>query len=187
MTRMRWSCVALVLCVMASGRRPVIAQGATTCDSPCKVTHLPLVGPRGTACDSPCKLQHMPLVQGNEQPVPNTNPLRELQRNVQAANGAAYFEYQVDKPAKLAPGSLEPAYPDSLRVKGVEGEIVASFIVDTTGRAEAASFRVLKPGYPLFVAAVRNALPMMRFTPAELAGVKVRQLVQRPFVFSLPH
>ena len=32
---------------------------------------------------------------------------------------------------------------------------------------------------------MRDALPLMRFTPAEAGGGKVRQLVQQPFIFSL--
>ena len=152
---------------------------------------MPVVA-QGTACDSPCKMTYLPLIRRIDAPVPNSNPLAELQGKVGGVNrvsGAsqAYFEYQVDKPAVIAPGSPEPIYPDSLKVKKVEGEFIASFIVDTTGNVELASFRVMKPGHPLFIASVRNALPLMRFVPAELAGMKVRQLVQRPFVFSLPH
>jgi outer membrane biosynthesis protein TonB len=38
---------------------------------------------------------------------------------------------------------------------------------------------------PLFDEAVRSALGRMRFAPAEIAGRKVRQLVEMPFVFAL--
>ena len=37
----------------------------------------------------------------------------------------------------------------------------------------------------LFTQAVKNALPNMRFYPAEVGGKKVKQLVQQPFTFSL--
>jgi protein TonB len=37
----------------------------------------------------------------------------------------------------------------------------------------------------LFAAAVRTALPTMRFLPAEISGKKVRQQVQQPFVFNV--
>jgi protein TonB len=72
-------------------------------------------------------------------------------------------------------------------VKKVEGAFTARFIVDTTGRIEVASFQVVKRGHPLFIAAVRDVLPLMRFIPAEVAGVKVRQWVERTFPFTLPH
>jgi periplasmic protein TonB len=44
---------------------------------------------------------------------------------------------------------------------------------------------VLKSSHEQFTAAVRNALPNMRFYPAEVGGRKVKQLVQQPFTFSL--
>jgi outer membrane biosynthesis protein TonB len=37
----------------------------------------------------------------------------------------------------------------------------------------------------LFADAVRAALGRLRFTPAEVGGKKVSQLVQMPFVFTL--
>ena len=47
------------------------------------------------------------------------------------------------------------------------------------------SFKVLKSSHQLFTQAVKDALPMMLFRPAEVGGEKVRQLVQQPFTFSL--
>lgn len=96
-----------------------------------------------------------------------------------------YFDFQVEKPAASAPGSPGPRYPDILRSGGVEGEVLAQFEVDTLGRVNIASFRVLRSTHALFEQAVRSALPNMRFLPAEVGGRKVRQLVQQPFVFNL--
>jgi protein TonB len=96
-----------------------------------------------------------------------------------------YFEFQVEKPAMAAPGSTSPRYPDILRSAGVEGEALVQFVVDTTGRAEMNTFKVLKATHELFGAAVKNALPNMRFLPAEVGGKHVKQLVQQPFVFAI--
>ena len=96
-----------------------------------------------------------------------------------------YFEFQVEKPVVPAPGSTSPRYPDMLRQAGVEGEVLAQFVVDTTGRAEANSLKILKSSHDLFVQSVRNALPQMKFIPAEVGGRKVKQLVQQPFTFSI--
>ena len=63
--------------------------------------------------------------------------------------------------------------------------MIAQFIVDTTGRAEPISFKVLRTTHELFAEAVRTALPKMRFIPAELGGRKVKQLVQQPFSFTI--
>lgn len=97
----------------------------------------------------------------------------------------AYGELEVEKPVMPAPNSAAPAYPDMLRQAGVEGEALVSFVVDTTGRVEAGSFKVIRATHDLFAAAVRNALPRMRFIPAEVGSNKVRQLVQQPFSFAL--
>ena len=96
-----------------------------------------------------------------------------------------YFEFQVEKPVVPAPGSTSPRYPDMLRQAGVEGEVLAQFVVDTTGRAEAGSLKILKSSHDLFIQSVRNALPQMKFIPAEVGGRKVKQLVQQPFTFSI--
>jgi len=96
-----------------------------------------------------------------------------------------YVEWQVEKPAMTVAGSPAPRYPELLKAAGVEGEVIASFVVDTTGRADPSSFKILKSTNELFVAAVRTALPSMRFLPAEAGGKKVRQLVQEPFVFTI--
>jgi protein TonB len=96
-----------------------------------------------------------------------------------------YFEFQVEKPVVPAPGSVSPRYPDMLRQAGVEGEVLAQFVVDTTGRAEPGSLKILKSSHDMFVQSVKNALPQMKFIPAEVGGRKVKQLVQQPFSFSI--
>jgi protein TonB len=95
-----------------------------------------------------------------------------------------YSETQVDKPALSVPGAT-PRYPEVLRAAGVEGRVEVSFVVDTTGRAESGSLRIISATNELFGAAVRTALPAMRFLPAESGGRKVKQLVQQPFVFTI--
>ncbi len=96
-----------------------------------------------------------------------------------------YFEYQVEKPVMSVPGSPQPRYPDILKSAGVEGEVVVAFVVDTTGRADVGSLKILKSTHELFAAAVKTALPGMRFLPAEIGGKKVKQQVQQPFVFNI--
>jgi protein TonB len=72
-----------------------------------------------------------------------------------------------------------------LRSANVEGEVLAQFVVDTTGRADMSTFKILKSSHDLFTNSVRNVLPNMRFYAAEIGGRKVKQLVQMPFQFTL--
>ena len=96
-----------------------------------------------------------------------------------------YFDFQVEKPAAMLPGSPSPRYPDILRAGGVEGTVLAQFEVDTTGRVIISTFRVLRTDHAMFEQAVRSALPNMRFLAAEVGGRKVKQLVQQPFTFAM--
>lgn len=100
-------------------------------------------------------------------------------------NNTTYYEFQVEKTAVQDPNSPKPQYPEILRSAGVEGEVEAQFVVDTNGRADVGSFKILRSTNDLFASAVRSVLPHLRFLPAEVGGRKVRQLVQLPFSFSI--
>jgi TonB family protein len=99
--------------------------------------------------------------------------------------GQPFLEYQVDEPVKTVPGSAVPLYPPDLKARKVDGEVVVAFVVDTAGLAEVTTLKILKSTNELFTEAVRAALPEMRFVAAMVAGRKVRQLVQQPFVFNI--
>src|SRR5690348_13383943 len=103
----------------------------------------------------------------------------------QPVSDQPYFEFQVEKQVAALPDNPRPRYPDMLRSANVEGEVLAQFVVDTTGRAEMNTFKVLKSSHDLFTNSVKSALANMRFYPAEVGGRKVKQLVQMPFVFGL--
>jgi protein TonB len=91
----------------------------------------------------------------------------------------------VEVAARLRPGSPVPRYPDELRDARLEGRVLARFVVDTAGRVEPASVRIVSSTHPLFASAVRAILPTLRFTPARARGTKVRQLVELPFEFEV--
>ncbi len=92
---------------------------------------------------------------------------------------------QVDRPVVPLGGTRVPRYPDILRRARTEGVVVATFVVDTLGRVEPASFRTGAASHPLFEESVRSAVLAMRFRPAEAAGRRVRQLVEQRFIFTL--
>ena len=96
-----------------------------------------------------------------------------------------FLESEVNKPASLIPGTQGPRYPDVLRAAGVTGEVRAQFVVATNGFADMSTFKVLTKTDDRFEKAVRNSLPHMRFDAAEIAGTKVKQLVQQTFEFNL--
>jgi protein TonB len=91
----------------------------------------------------------------------------------------------VEKPVVPAPGNSPPRYPEMLKSQNVEGEVLAQFVVDTSGRVEMNTFKVLKSSHELFTQSVRQSLQSARYLPAEVGGKHVKQLVQQPFVFGL--
>jgi TonB family protein len=92
---------------------------------------------------------------------------------------------EVDTAVVRSQTSAAPAYPVELLTKKIEGMVLARYIVDTTGFADTASFEVVRSTHPAFIAAVREALPYMRFSPAKIGTTRVRQLVEQPFTFRI--
>ena len=97
-----------------------------------------------------------------------------------------YFEFQVEKPAEMLSESPKPKYPSVLESSGIAGEVQAQFVVSSAGKADMDSFKVLKSTNELFTQAVKNVLPRMRFSPAQIGGKPVNQLVQQSFQFAVP-
>ena len=92
---------------------------------------------------------------------------------------------EVDTAVVRSQNSAAPAYPLKLLEARVMGTVAARYVVDTTGFADTASFTVLRSTHPEFVAAVREVLPYMRFSPAKIGSLKVRQLVEQSFTFRI--
>ena len=109
------------------------------------------------------------------------------QASVAKTTESVLTEAEVASPvqADLTPSSA-PKYPAELLSSGKEGEVLVSYVVDTTGLVLPETFTVLRASDQRFADAVRSALPSFRYTPATAAdGRKVRQVVQAPFAFAL--
>jgi periplasmic protein TonB len=103
-----------------------------------------------------------------------------------ANNNTTYFEFQVEKPAESMPDNPKPKYPSVLESSGIAGEVQAQFVVRSDGKADMDTFKVLKSTNELFTQSVKNVLPRMRFSPAQIGGKPVNQLVQQAFQFAVP-
>ena len=93
--------------------------------------------------------------------------------------------FQVDTVAEPIPETLAPRYPRELRSREVRGSVVAEFVVDTVGRIEPGTFRVISSDDPAFTTAVRDLLPGARFLPAINEGHLVPQIVRQTFLFDV--
>lgn len=102
-----------------------------------------------------------------------------------ASDDSVYSILNVEEIAVRAEGSAAPIYPQELMEQAVEGAVLTTFVIDTTGRADTSTIHILKSAHPLFVQSVRTAIPGMRFSPAMVQGRKVRQIVEQQFQFRM--
>lgn len=92
-----------------------------------------------------------------------------------------YFEFQVDVRAVFLPDSTIAPRPTARRAaKAADEDALVQFVVDTLGRPDGTSFKVLVARDRSLVAEARDALPRWRFRPATRGGCLVPQLVQTP-------
>jgi TonB family protein len=112
--------------------------------------------------------------------------LRDAISRASVPHGSGPFrEWEVERVAVPLADNPVPDYPESLRRAQIEGQVLVSFVVDTTGAAVPTSARVLGSSHELFSRAVRAVLPRLHFVPARSAGAKVEMLVEQPFRFVL--
>ena len=115
---------------------------------------------------------------------PRPEPVAPLSPGAEAPTASEGVYEEIVRPMLLS-GSRTPKYPEILREAGVEGEVLVSFAVDESGEPDVATLKVIQSTHELFSVAVREALPGMRFRPAERGGRKVKLTVQEPFTFTL--
>jgi TonB family protein len=96
-----------------------------------------------------------------------------------------YTAIQVDQQVERYESSAAPVYPPELSAQGKEGQVVAEYVVDATGRVDTTTIQVMQSDHPRFTESVRAALAEARFRPAKRAGKAVRQLVQQRFRFKV--
>jgi hypothetical protein len=77
-------------------------------------------------------------------------------------------------------------YPESMTATNARADVLASFIVDTTGSVDPRSIVVMDDSDPRAAAAVPASLALFQFRPAITSGVKVRQRVIQAIRFEPP-
>jgi TonB family protein len=129
---------------------------------------------------------------GRPTPDPLTDGVRFAKDSIEAPGIAplpgldsAFSVLEVDSAVTRHPWSAAPAYPPEMLRRRIEGNVFVRYVVDTSGFADVASFEVLRSTHDDFAAAVRSALPDMRFNPARIGKRRVRQLVEQEFSFKI--
>ena len=102
------------------------------------------------------------------------------------------FDVSVDAPSELVRAQLigpppQLRFPEILRDRKIEGDVIVRFIVDAQGRPDPASIRVIRAPHELLGAVVVRAIPALRFEPAHRATIGARaeaDEIQMSFQFS---
>ena len=92
---------------------------------------------------------------------------------------------EVDTQVSALSNQPTPVYPPALRAAGIEGRVIAQFIVDSAGDAVRESIRIVSSTNDLFSESVARAIRQMHFAPARIGTKAVSQVVQQLFVFRL--
>ncbi|NUR34871.1 MAG: energy transducer TonB [Gemmatimonadaceae bacterium] len=129
--------------------------------------------------------QPKPEENGGGRGAQGADPVDQQAQLPMASDDSVYSILNVEEAAVRSEGSAAPIYPPELIANGIEGAVVTTFVIDTTGRADTTTIDIVQSSHPLFVASVRTAIPGMRFSPAMVQGRRVRQVVEQRFQFRI--
>jgi TonB family protein len=88
-----------------------------------------------------------------------------------------------ERPEVLSGPALN--YPDLLRQAGVQGRVLVQAIIDTTGRAEPQSVKIIQSPNPGFDQPAKNYVLRALFRPGRVHGRAVRVLLNLPIDFKV--
>lgn len=95
-----------------------------------------------------------------------------------------FMEAIVEEKPTVLSGPV-PVYPELLKQAQIQGRVLVQAIVDTLGRAEPPSVKVLQSPNPGFDQSAKNYVLKALFRPARVHGRAVRVLIQIPIDFRL--
>ncbi len=86
-----------------------------------------------------------------------------------------------ERPERLSGPPLQ--YPAALREAGIGGFVVIEFVINTTGRVDPSSIRIVRSSHAAFESPARDAVRTSLFRPGRVRGMAVRVLVQQQIDF----
>lgn len=92
-----------------------------------------------------------------------------------------YFEFQVERPAAFIADTTVSPRPVTVRSpRDAPRGTLVSFVVDTLGRPDSTTYRVIRDVEPGLAEEGRAVVGKWRYHPARVSGCVVPQLVQTP-------
>ena len=102
---------------------------------------------------------------------------------VPSADAVLSVDVVQEKPERLA-GPLQ-VYPPLLQQAGIEGTVMVQAIVDTMGRVEPNSIKIVQTANPGFNESAKTMVLKSLFRPARVYGKAVRVLIQIPVTYTI--
>jgi TonB family protein len=99
---------------------------------------------------------------------------------------ASLIPNELEEPVTAKGITLRPKYPPELQKQGIEGEVLAQFVVDSKGHVAMSSIKIVRATRPEFADAVRDVILLTRFNPAQVGNRAAAQVVQQLFEFHIP-
>lgn len=104
--------------------------------------------------------------------------------------GGTFIAAVVDRQAELSnrnalPRLMRRLYPDILRDAGIGARVIVQFVVDTNGRVDMSTLKIVSSSHEGFEDPTRMAIREFRFTPARMGDRTVRMLTQLPIVWEV--
>ncbi len=96
----------------------------------------------------------------------------------------AYTEAVVEEKPYLLSGP-PPVYPPLLKQAGIHGRVVVRAVIDTTGRVDPGSIKIVRSPNPGFDEPTRRWVLKALFRPARIHGQAVRVIVNLPFEYAI--
>jgi len=109
---------------------------------------------------------------------------RSLRTGVKKETSEVFMESSVEEPPEVLSGPTL-RYPAWLREQGIQGRVVVQFIVDSLGRAEPSSIKVIETPNAGFDSTAAHYVRHARFKPGIVHGRPVRVLINLPIDFKV--
>lgn len=151
---------------------------------PAPVPTVPIIRPVViTAVPLPGPIPDIPVLPQPTIGEPGPIVLPEPLGPVESGTAPVLAERLQDPPVLLT--APVPEYPRRLREAGIQGLVIVETVVDTLGRVEPRSLRVVRADQADFEASAMASIRAALFRPARVLGRPVRVLVRVPVSFRL--
>jgi TonB family protein len=109
---------------------------------------------------------------------------RDRDKAIAPSSDQVFLESAVEERPEVVSGP-QVQYPDLLRQAGIQGRVLVQVIIDTTGRAEPQSVKIIQSPNPGFDQPAENYVLHALFRPARVHGRAVRVLLNLPIDFKV--